>query len=65
MVATLVLAIAAAAYARVGWTRMEADCGSDRNLVRHGGEVAYSWSWNPAGFRCTYGDHDVETSLWF
>ncbi len=65
MVAALLLAIAAAAYARVGWTRMDADCGADRNLVEHGGGVSYSWSWSPTGFRCTYRDGAVKTSLWF
>lgn len=66
LLTVLVLAIAVVVYARVGWTRMEADCGSDRGLVKHGSsEVSYSWSWNPTGFQCTYGDGAVQTSLWF
>jgi hypothetical protein len=61
----LALAIATLAYARVGWTRMEAECGSDPRLGEHAGEVSYSWSWNPTGFQCSYDDGTVQTSLWF
>ena len=65
LLTVLIVAIATVAYARVGWTRMEAACGSDRSLVKHGSEVSYSWSWNPTGFQCTYRDGAVQTSLWF
>jgi uncharacterized membrane protein len=65
LLAVLVFSIAAVAYTRVGWTRMEADCGADRNSAKHGPNVSYSSSWKPTGFQCTYGDGAVETSLWF
>jgi hypothetical protein len=27
--------------------------------------VAYGWSWQPLGFRCTYDDGGSRTSVWF
>jgi hypothetical protein len=62
--AFVVLLVATALYVRVGWWRMESACGADGpDSVRT--SVSYGWSWQPLGFRCTYGNGDTETALWF
>jgi len=65
LVTLLVLSVAAAGYFRIGWYGMESECSlSDANAQVHE-SVAFSWSWNPVGFTCTYDDGTSETSLWF
>ncbi len=61
------LALAAAVYLRVGWTRMETACTADPP-----GGTPYPWkrvslgySLSPLGFQCTYGNGRQRTSLWF
>jgi hypothetical protein len=65
VVMLLVLAVAAFAYYRVGWSRMEDECSTDRSMAGQRGIVTYSWSWTPPGFTCTYSGGYSETSLWF
>lgn len=65
LLAALVLAVVAFAYVRVGWTRMEDQCSTDRSMAGQRGTVSYSWSWNPPGFTCTYSGGYTETSLWY
>ena len=61
----LLLAVAGAAYVRVGWWRMEAACSADPpGATRATASVATGWSWSPPGFRCTYADGRDDTSLW-
>jgi hypothetical protein len=65
LAALVVLVGGAALYVRFEWWRMESACRlSDARGMTHGA-VSYSWGWRPLGFRCTYGDGDTETSLWF
>lgn len=64
-VAVIVLGLVVAVYARIGWSRMEADCTAERPGEEGKGSVSFSWSWNPTGFTCTYADGGTETSLWF
>ena len=62
----LVLALGAVGYLRVGWSRMETQCSSETALSAHSSSgVAYSWTWSPVGFTCTYDDGSSETSLWY
>lgn len=61
----LTVVILGGAYFRVGWSRMETECGSNPPGATDHGEVAYSWSWNPVGFHCSYEDGSAKTSLLF
>jgi hypothetical protein len=65
----LVLAVTAVVlvvgYHRVGWSRMEAACNAEPPGAPAVGAVSYDWSFWPPGFRCTYDDGRVRTSLWF
>jgi hypothetical protein len=63
--AVALLAVVSAAYFRVGWTRMEAACSTDPPGSSSSQSVEFSWSWDPAGFQCTYDDGRRRTSLWF
>jgi hypothetical protein len=69
LVGVLCAAIAVAAYARLGWWRMEDTCSANPLGARTVHEVSYSWSWKPLGFTCSYtgGERNGETrtSLWF
>lgn len=60
-----VLIIFAIAYVRVGWSRMESACTDDSPRGPGATSVAFSWSWTPPGFACTYADGRIETALWF
>jgi hypothetical protein len=64
---TLVLGVVilGAAYYRVGWSRMESECGANPPGAPDHGSVAFSWSWKPVGFHCSYEDGSEKTSLWF
>jgi len=64
-VVVLAVVIVGAAYARVGWSRMETECASSPPGASDHGSVAYSWSWDPVGFRCSYEDGSTRTALWF
>jgi hypothetical protein len=72
------LGVAAAAYLRVGWTRMENACTADRPRGAGTGStsfkafrnpsqdaVTFGYSLHPLGFQCTYEDGRQRTSLWF
>lgn len=65
VVLVAVLSVCAVLYTRIGWSRMESECESDRPGEAERGSVAYSWSWQPTGFTCTYADGTSETSPWF
>ena len=63
--ATFVVVLAVALYYRVGWTQMENQCPSGGPTARRADDgVSYTWSWQPLGFTCTYGDGSSDTSLW-
>ncbi|HJR90018.1 MAG TPA: hypothetical protein VJ782_07695 [Aeromicrobium sp.] len=61
----LVLLVALAAYVRVGWWRMEAECIATPPGAPVYDTVEFGWSWFPPGFTCTYDDGRVKRSLWF
>jgi hypothetical protein len=59
------MVVSAALYLRVGWWRMESACPLDDAHGPLHSSVAYGWSWQPLGFRCTYDDGGSRTSVWF
>ncbi|GAA1141434.1 hypothetical protein [Nocardioides aquiterrae] len=61
----VLIALALAAYVRVGWWRMETACSVDPPGGREWNSVAFGWSWEPPGFQRTYDDGSQRTSLWF
>ena len=63
--ALALVGVAAAAYVRVGWSRMETTCSAEPPGEPTAHRVSYDWSWDPPGFRCTDADGRVRTSLWF
>lgn len=65
VVGLLVLSVAVAGYARVGWWRMESACSLDDAQRSRHHSVSYEWIWQPLGFQRTYDDGTSETSLWF
>ena len=67
LVALLLVGVLAVtvAYLRVGWWRMESACSLEGASGSTQRSVSYGWSWQPPGFRCTYGDGVTATSLWF
>lgn len=63
-VALLAVLVLTALYLRIGWWRMESACYAGARGAIHD-SVSYDWSWRPLGFRCTYGNGETKTSLWF
>jgi len=59
------MAVAAATYYRVGWSRMQAACSATPNDGQARRQVEFAWSWRPVGFQCTYDNALSRTSLWF
>jgi len=59
------MAVAAATYYRVGWSRMQAACSATPNDGQAWRQVEFAWSWRPVGFQCTYDNALSRTSLWF
>jgi hypothetical protein len=64
LVATVALLIAGPVYYRVGWYGMESACTTSDALGQTHESVAFSWTWHPLGFTCTYDDGSSQTSLW-
>jgi hypothetical protein len=67
IIGAVVLVVALLTYIRVGWNEMVQACDIEGLQSEDGTHtsVAYSWSWQPLGFTCTYEDGSSETSLWF
>lgn len=71
LIGVIVLAVAVAAYVRVGWDRMEQACGLDSAIpAGAGSDGSLSWSWVPPGFTCEWPASDGgqpirQTHLWW